>query len=79
MVGKDLGCPHCGEPLTCDSFNLYDLDAADQCEDGRFGPETVSIQIFCRSCNVELLNLPKVRADSWGPMKPDDKPDDPDC
>jgi hypothetical protein len=43
-------CPFCSAPWSEENMNFWDLDAGDECESGRFGPETVSIEIVCHSC-----------------------------
>jgi hypothetical protein len=44
-------CPWCNAPWSDDNMQLYDLDAGDQCDSGRFGPESVSIKITCHACH----------------------------
>lgn len=45
-----ITCPFCHAPWSDENMHFWDLDAADQCESGRFGPETVSISIECDKC-----------------------------
>jgi hypothetical protein len=43
-------CVFCNAPWSEDNIKAYDLDAADECASGRFGPETCTIEIKCHSC-----------------------------
>lgn len=46
-----IRCPFCNAPWSEQNMKFWDLDAADECESGRFGPETVSISMTCHACN----------------------------
>jgi hypothetical protein len=43
-------CPFCSAPWSEENIRTYDLDAADQCDSGRFEPENCTIEIACNSC-----------------------------
>jgi hypothetical protein len=47
-------CPFCSAEWNDENIKTYNLDAADQCESGRFGPETCDIVITCHSCGKEM-------------------------
>jgi hypothetical protein len=47
-------CPFCSAPWSEENIKIWDLDSADQCESGRFGPPTYSISIVCHSCKREM-------------------------
>jgi uncharacterized Zn finger protein (UPF0148 family) len=53
-VGK-LICPVCRAPIKKEDVRLYNLDAQDECEDGRFGPETCTVEIVCHVCQTALF------------------------
>lgn len=44
-------CPFCGAPWSDTNLRFYDLDCADECSSGRFGPETATVQIVCHACD----------------------------
>lgn len=46
-------CPKCNALSVYDA-TLYDLDDADHCEDGRFGPKTCAVEITCVACKTVL-------------------------
>jgi hypothetical protein len=58
ITGKDckILCPFCSAPWSDDNIRTYNLDAADQCESGRFGPETVDIVIACHACSRPMYS-----------------------
>jgi hypothetical protein len=43
-------CPFCSAPWSRDNIKIYDVDAENQCESGRFDPENCTIEITCHSC-----------------------------
>lgn len=47
-------CPFCSAPWSDSNIKTYNLDAAEQCESGRFWPETCDIVITCHSCKREM-------------------------
>ena len=47
-------CIWCDAPWSDDNVRLSDVDGADQCEDGRFGPETATVIIVCHTCRREM-------------------------
>lgn len=44
-------CVWCNAEWSDENVKVYDFDAADECESGRFGPEEVSVAIVCHACN----------------------------
>jgi hypothetical protein len=50
MAKCKILCPLCSAEWNDENLRLYDLDAADHCESGRFYPETCSVQIVCHAC-----------------------------
>lgn len=53
-VGARPLCPFCSAPWGDKAVEAFDLDAADHCQSGRFGPETCTISIFCEACDREM-------------------------
>lgn len=51
---SDILCPFCSTPWSEENVRVWDVDSADQCDSGRFGPPTYSISIFCHSCKREM-------------------------
>lgn len=47
-------CPFCKAPWSDENMIVYNLDAGDQCDSGRFYPETCTISIKCHSCGREM-------------------------
>lgn len=45
-----ITCPYCHAPWNETNIELYDLDAGDHCESGRFYPECCTIDITCHAC-----------------------------
>lgn len=45
-----ITCPFCHAPWSDDNLHLYDLDAGDHCDSGRFWAESVSVKIVCHAC-----------------------------
>lgn len=56
MIRLRLYCPNaeCTETLLSEDIHVFAVDAADQCDDGRFEPPTYSISIVCHSCGCEI-------------------------
>lgn len=48
---KLILCPYCSAPWSEENVEIYDLDAADQCESGRIDPKTATIDITCHACS----------------------------
>lgn len=47
-------CIWCSAEWSDDNIKVYDFDASDHCDSGRFSPETVSVSIVCHSCKREM-------------------------
>lgn len=47
-------CPFCSAPWSDDNVQLFDLDAGDHCESGRFYPEQCTVTISCHACKREM-------------------------
>ena len=47
-------CIWCSAPWSDENVRIYDIDAADHCESGRFGPETACVSIGCHACGREM-------------------------
>jgi hypothetical protein len=47
-------CVWCNAEWSDANIKVYDFDATDECESGRFGPEEVSVAIVCHACNREM-------------------------
>jgi hypothetical protein len=60
-------CPLCKAPFSYSDFHIFDVDGADQCEDGRYGPPTYSISIVCHSCLREVLRLENLESEYGDP------------
>ena len=50
----EILCPFCGEPWGKDNVRLYELDAGDHCESGRFYPKQCTVSIKCHACDKEM-------------------------
>ena len=61
-------CIWCSAPWSDENVKVYDFDAADQCESGRFGPEEVTVSIVCHACN-RLMYTTRAENDYGGAWK----------
>ena len=46
----EITCPYCHAPWSENNVRLYELDAGDHCQSGRFYKECCTIDITCHSC-----------------------------
>lgn len=44
-------CPFCSAPWSDSNLKLFDLDAGDHCDSGRFHAECCSVKIVCHACD----------------------------
>jgi hypothetical protein len=58
-----LKCGLCAAELGIANICVFDVDGADQCEDGRFESPTYSLTIKCHACRKELLRLEHANSD----------------
>ncbi len=49
-----IKCVFCNAPWSEENVKLYDLDAGDHCESGRFYPEQCTVVIACHACGKEM-------------------------
>jgi hypothetical protein len=54
MSGCKIICPFCSAPWSDTNLRLFDLDAGDHCDSGRFYPEQCSVSIRCHACSREM-------------------------
>lgn len=47
-------CIWCNAEWNDSNVRVFDFDASDQCESGRFEPENVTVAIVCHVCNREM-------------------------
>lgn len=47
-------CPFCSAPWNESNIRLYDVDASDQCDSGRWDPPNCTISIVCHACEREM-------------------------
>lgn len=50
-----LKCGVCDTALSSQNICVFNVDGADQCEDGRFESPTYSLSIKCHACKNELF------------------------
>jgi hypothetical protein len=53
-VTSHILCPFCSAPWSDENVCLYDLDAGDHCESGRFYAECCTVSIVCHACEREM-------------------------
>lgn len=53
IAGRML-CPFCSAPWSGDNVRVFNLDAGDHCDSGRFYSECCSISIVCHACEREM-------------------------
>lgn len=47
-------CPFCHAPWSDSNVHLYDLDAGDHCNSGRYYAECCTVRIECHACEREM-------------------------
>lgn len=52
--GFKFTCIWCNAGWSDQNIRLYDLDAGDHCNSGRFYPENCVVSIVCHSCDREV-------------------------
>ncbi len=50
----EIVCPFCKSPWSDKNIHLYDLDAGDHCDSGRYYSENCTVSIICHSCKREM-------------------------
>ena len=58
-----IKCVFCSAPWSDENLMVYNIDAGDHCDSGRFYSETVSVQIRCHKCKRVMYQKDGVRAD----------------
>jgi hypothetical protein len=56
-----IKCVWCSAPWSDANLQVYNLDAGDHCDSGRFYEETCSVQIKCASCKRVMYQKDGVR------------------
>ncbi len=49
-----IKCPFCSADWSESNVKLFDLDAGDHCESGRFYQECCTVSIVCHACDREM-------------------------
>ncbi len=49
-IAGELTCPFCHAAWREENIKLYNIDAGDHCESGRFYSESCSVEIKCHAC-----------------------------
>jgi hypothetical protein len=47
-------CPFCSKPWGDEAVKLFDLDAGDQCDSGRWDDDNCTVSITCQECGKEM-------------------------
>lgn len=53
-IAGELTCPFCHAPWKESNVRLFDLDAANHCQSGRFYAESCTVSIVCHACDREM-------------------------
>ena len=51
VTDSKILCPFCSAAWSDTNIQLYNLDAGDHCDSGRFYAENCSIKIVCHACD----------------------------
>jgi hypothetical protein len=63
IIAAELSCPFCHAQWTADNVQIFDLDAGDHCDSGRFYSESCTVSIECHACKREMYRKEGARID----------------